>query len=433
MINITNSTETIFDGKTYSSLLVFLAARRVLGANRFKFKDTDQTLSAGINSAYTHTGNLLDKLVATQLNAKYVTSTSGRGVIFDNIIIENDKTFSISENKLVSSVVNASGAVEKVSQISVAGGSGINLTAGTKTLFTGKDFRVGSIDLSTDSVDISEAGGLEEVSISKYFISELLSNKGNQQKLKNLIDGNSKAAIALRKNFELKSSTMNVVLSINGKPAIKTIGWDWEAIKSNPKARIAVSPDGKGGVNFNIYFTPAAVRDALNKAETLFIDESKLLANNLANMLSEELAAFSPSVIAFLKSYNVDIKHTYDTNLYLGSINDTSKIEKESTKKAQQFVTNAQWTSLVQRRLGATMVNFGDPAPPYLKNRDGNFKQSVSVAANYRTRTLQYTYNPLYKSLEKYGYVPEQQIEKSIRQVAQELYSKAFNIVRAGI
>lgn len=428
-----------FDGRNYSSLVALLAARRVLGANRFKYKGTNQSLSSGINSAYTHTGNLLDQVVATALGAKYVTATAGRGVIFDNIIINDDKTFTISENKLVSSVVSNSGIVQKVSKISVAGGDGINLTPGLKSFFTGENFDVNSITLpegTSNTVDISEANGLSEVSISKYFISTLLANSKNQAVLKRLIGGKSKAAQAIRRNFELKSSNINVVLSIGGRPAVRTIGWDWKAIESNPKAKISVTPDGKGGANFNIYFTAGAVKDALNQAETKFIVENEKIADSLARSLSDQLAAFSPDVINFLNSYSVEVRYSYSDSLYSGNISDTSKItrleEEKTAKSLQQFISAAQWTALVQRRLGDTMLRVGDPAPPDLKERSGRFRESVSVQANYRTRTLQYAYNPLYRSLEHYGYHPEQQIERAIRQVAQETYAKQFSIFRKG-
>ncbi len=437
MLKIDYRNSVTYGGKNYASLVTFLAARRILGANRFKFKDSNQSLSSGINSAYTHTGNILDALVASELNARYVTGTAGRGVIFDNIIINDDKTFSVSENKLVSSVVDASGIVERVSKISVAGGEGINLSEGTRKFFTGEDFDVTAITLGNGDkspVDISNAKGVVEVSISKYFISELLKNKNNQDKLKALIGGNSKAAEAIRKNFEFKSSAINVVLDINGRPAIRTIGWSWKDIVSNPKARISVKPDGAGGVNFNIYFTPAAVKDALNKAKTIYIAEDKGISDALAKSLNDQLAAFSPEVIDFLNTYSVQIKHSYSTDLYSGNIKDTSKIKVEASNEStgQKFISNAQWTVLVQRRLGDTMLSFGDPEPPDLKERSGRFRRSVDIQANYRTKTLQYTYNPLYRSLEHYGYHPEQQIERSIRQVAQELYTQNFNILRRG-
>ena len=78
------------------------------------------------------------------------------------------------------------------------------------------------------------------------------------------------------------------------------------------------------------------------------------------------------------------------------------------------------------------MLSFGEPEPPDIKERSGRFRRSVDVKANYRTKTIQYTYNPLYRSLEHYGYHPELQVERSIRQVAQDLYAREFSILRRG-
>ena len=100
--------------------------------------------------------------------------------------------------------------------------------------------------------------------------------------------------------------------------------------------------------------------------------------------------------------------------------------------KPQKFISSAQWTYLVQKRLGDSMLSFGDAEPPDIKERSGRFRRSVQVSANYKTKLIQYTYNPLYRSLEHYGYHPELQVERSIRQVAQDLYAREFSIVRRG-
>lgn len=441
MLKLTNEFSVNFAGKNYSSLVTLLAARRLLGANRFKYKDTNQSLSSGINSAYTHLGNLLDQIVATSLGAHYVTGKSGSGVIFDNIIITDDKKIVISENKLVSSVVSNSGIVEKVSKISVAGGAGINLSPGVRTFLTGEGADMSSIVVSqgdgTASVEAEVGKGLSEVSISKHLISALLANSKNQEVLKRLIGGRSKAAEAIRRNFELKSTSINVVLSIGGRPAIRTIGWSWEDIKNNPKARIVVTPDGNGGANFNIYFTPGAVKAALNKAETKFFSESEAIGNSIAESLAAQFAVFSPNVVKFLSDFSVDVRYTYNDSLYSGNIKDTSKItrlqDEQSGNNLKRFINEAEWSALVQARLGDSMLRPGDPAPPDIKERSGTFRRSVKVRPNYRTKTLTYEYNKDYRGLEHYGYHPERQVERAIRQVAQEKYATQFQILRRGI
>lgn len=44
---------------------------------------------------------------------------------------------------------------------------------------------------------------------------------------------------------------------------------------------------------------------------------------------------------------------------------------------------------------------------------------------------IMYTLNPIYRSLEKYGYIPDGQAIIAIRQVTQALYARQFNILRA--
>lgn len=440
-ITVQNSVE--FDGKKYLSLATFLAARRVLGASRFKYKNSNQTLSQGINSAYTLTGNLMDEIVSKAIGASAVVNTAGHGVIFDNIVIKNDGTIEMSENKLISSVVSTEGIVEKVSQISVAGGGGINLAPGVKTLFTGDTVDITNITLSkgaiSDKVDLSDALSKVEVSFSKYFISELIKNKDNQTALKKLIGSNrSEAATALRRNFELKSSDIRVVLNINGRAVIRSIGWTWKDIQNNSRAKIDVVPDGSGGVNFNIYFTESLVRDALNKTETILRQKEIEISQDIAESLAVQFATFSPEVIAFLDSYSINLSRTYDVGSLLvsrGKVKDTSKIVRKPTqqKTTQQFISNAQWTVLTQRRLGESMLTFGEPEQPDIKERTGRFRRSVAVTANYRTKIIQYTYNPLYRALEHYGYHPELQVERAIRRVAQDLYSREFSIIRRGV
>lgn len=117
---------------------------------------------------------------------------------------------------------------------------------------------------------------------------------------------------------------------------------------------------------------------------------------------------------------------------------DTFILRAELPKKAkekpkpQKFISGAQWTYLVQQRLGESMLNFGNPEPPDLKERSGRFRRSITISANYKTKIIQYTYNPLYRALEHYGYHPELQIERSIKSVAQDLYAREFNILRKG-
>jgi hypothetical protein len=74
------------------------------------------------------------------------------------------------------------------------------------------------------------------------------------------------------------------------------------------------------------------------------------------------------------------------------------------------------------------MKTFGPPNAPNLKERSGRFRASIQVEADYRRNLLVYTYNPLYQSLQRYGYKPNTQVETAIREVAQSLFTRQFNI-----
>lgn len=103
---------------------------------------------------------------------------------------------------------------------------------------------------------------------------------------------------------------------------------------------------------------------------------------------------------------------------------------QKQTNKTQQFISSAQWTVLTQKRLGDTISRFGEPSAPDLKERSGRFRGSIQVTANYKANMLQFSYNPLYSSLQVYGYRPDLQIARSVREVAQQLYAREFNIIR---
>jgi hypothetical protein len=106
-------------------------------------------------------------------------------------------------------------------------------------------------------------------------------------------------------------------------------------------------------------------------------------------------------------------------------------LNRKGTTK-QRFISAVQWTTLIQKRLGDTMLRFGAPEPPNLKWRTGdNFVDSVKINVNYKTNMIMYWYNPFLDSLRQYGYRPDLQVAKATREVAQQLYSRKFNIVRS--
>jgi hypothetical protein len=145
--------------------------------------------------------------------------------------------------------------------------------------------------------------------------------------------------------------------------------------------------------------------------------------------LANEFADGSNTPIEYESNLSTNSSASLKQNVSMKGAGKTRQISKPTPQK---FISSAQWTYLVQKRLGDSMLSFGEPEPPDIKERSGRFRQSVDVTANYRTKTIQYTYNPLYRSLQHYGYRPELQVERSIRQVAQDLYAREFSILRRG-
>lgn len=427
-IEISN-TVTDTTGKTYKNLNDLLLARNRLS----KLRGVD----AAYKQAYNATTSLLETTIARSMGATKVKETSGKGAIFDFILYDEENNLTSAEAKLIN-VQTDGKRVTKASAITVSSSS-IALRGGTsKSLITGIN---SSIDLSSMSVGTElpgrEATTVTKVGITKPFVNRLLEAKGDQLALKKILNGKDEAAVALRRNFELKSSDIRILYNLGGVTKIASIGWTWRDIYRNNKATINIEAmPGNKGVFINVVFSEALVRDAINKANRRTMESITTEVNNsLLKALAKDFSYLSPNIKAIIdKVITTDI--TYDAGsllVYNGSIKQkSSKKMAAASRTRQAFISNIQWTMLTQKRLGETMKRVGDPAPPDIKERSGRFRQSVQVIANYRSNLLSYTYNPLYRGLEHYGYHPELQVERAIRDVAQSIYNRHFSIIRQG-
>jgi hypothetical protein len=72
----------------------------------------------------------------------------------------------------------------------------------------------------------------------------------------------------------------------------------------------------------------------------------------------------------------------------------------------------------------------GNPRPPKIYERSGDFRSSIEAIADMRSNTIQYFYTPYYDRLEKYGYEINDLVEGSIRSVAQAQFNRRFNLTR---
>ena len=244
---------------------------------------------------------------------------------------------------------------------------------------------------------------------------------------------NSRAATALRKNFMLKSGDIRVPIEVGNKKVLKAIRFTWNDVRKNKFAKIKITVDKKGDVFFNIFFTPSVVRDALNKANKAQEIELKKVSEQVAKALAEEFASFSPQVLAFLeKNTLVQTIEVDKGSALIGK--GTIKRKKSKSSGSQQFVSSAQLTSLLFKKLGEKMPRGplrGHPlSPVVLTERTGEFRRSARVVPNYRRNLMNYFYDPLYGVHRDTDRNPDELIEKSIREIVVQLFSRQFNIVR---
>lgn len=444
-IKFETTNKTTYNGRGYRSLAKLLEYRKVIGSNRGARSPAMPDVVEEYNSVYSKYLNpLLDKIIAQSVGAIIITSSSGKGTVFDNLHVKNGTPTGTSETKSINVTTDDEGNVLSANPIHIATDAGINLST-ISGLYTGinKDFKIpkGVTELRASS------GILESTDINREefnpFIAALVAAKGKQEELKALLSGSSAPATQLRNNFMMKSGDIKVPIVVAGKPMYKSIKFDWKAIVENPNAKIKITVTDKG-VFFNIVLEQKLVTEALQKAKYENFSFTEKYATALNKSIAETLGHLTSEGVKFIKTQlpkKVRITKTVENEhgsvlVYRGAFT-ADKSKKTSTKpkntpKPQKFISSAQWTYLVQKRLGDSMLSFGDPEPPDIKERSGRFRRSVDVTANYRTKVIQYTYNPLYRSLEHYGYHPELQVERSIRQVAQDLYAREFSIVRRG-
>ena len=120
----------------------------------------------------------------------------------------------------------------------------------------------------------------------------------------------------------------------------------------------------------------------------------------------------------------------------VGKITQKIMIASEADKKAlpQRFISGAQITTLVQKRMAQIMPKGplrGPPlSPTVLTERSGRFRKSVKVVPNYRKNIMTFLYDPIYKTFVDTPRNPDELIQKSLRETVQGLFARQFAIVR---
>ena len=420
-----NKITTREGNKVYSGLEDMMVKRSRLQGLAFSLPG-GSTLKSELNSITKKMSDIVDAEVAAAVGGTVIPGRAGRGVVPDNLMYTVEQGFSVSETKAIKTTQDAAGKVTKAQRIKTAGGSGVNLS-NTKELFTGVDLETGELI----STDVSK--GMPDL------VEQLLAAKNNQTQLKNILSSRSKTATALRRNFVMKSGDIRIPISLaGGGKSVSKISFKWPQIKKNKAAKIVVkektNEKGVTSVLFNIEFSEAYVREAINKANKKVQMPLKNQTESFVKAMAKANIVFSQKAIDALNK--ADSKITFEVDkgsarIASGTITRKVAQSKKSQSPQQAFLSGVALSALVRARLQQTMATAGEAFPPMLKNRTGRYIESVQVFPNYRKNMITYALNPIYRSLEQYGYIPDGQAIIAIRQVVQSLYARQFNILRA--
>ncbi len=349
----------------------------------------------------------LDIKIAKIFGAKGALTATGRGFSPDILVTEQQNNLifkDIALRKIQLSLAKADAELFK-SIFLEEGQTNVEIKSialNKKQLATGPIKIAGGEGISLSDVTTSQRFFGNEKEIPAADINEAfrkLRNSLNDKDIISIIDSTP----FLRKNFLSKAQKIVIPYNNNGKVGLKAIILEWEHIKAFANFTVIDS-------RLQVKYPQKFINDILRTIQTETAKSSIYIDNSQYNI--EYLAG---SIIVKNVNNFLDIKAP------------TIKQKKDTT---QQFISSAQWTALVQKRLGDTMLRAGEPAAPNLKERSGRFRASVQIIANYRTNLLQYSYNPFLDSLQAYGYRPDLQVARATREVAQQLYARKFNIIR---
>lgn len=414
-------------GKKYDNFAELLRVRNTLANNLHNIIDGKQKTQ--LNSLVTRLNQIFDEALAQEFGAKVIPSRSGRGAVPDNLRI-NDGTISENKNVIVGTSVGANGSliIEKARGISLT--SGIKLKE-LQSVYTGYSAKTKQLETTP-------------VNFKGKLLNQLVDlSKKNQTEIKSfLAKTRNPNVIALKKNFELKQNDIKTALVFGGTTHVASIGWTWKQILA-PRSGAAVvlkkvvDKDGTvTDVQFNIVFSEALVTKALRKAIKQGNIKAIAAPNGIIDIYNRVITKSGvPPTLATIAAIDRLFSTVYTTRAVKGSVkvysvNLSARFEESKPIQRQKFISGVQISALVQRKLESSMATTGAARPWKLKNRTNTFIKSVQVFPNYKTQTMKYLYNPVYKSLEAYGYDPDKQVEGSLRAVLRERYMQQFNLVR---
>jgi hypothetical protein len=158
----------------------------------------------------------------------------------------------------------------------------------------------------------------------------------------------------------------------------------------------------------------------------------------------EDLLKFTKGVVtnakgieAFLKGLNLSIALEYlqgSAIIFQGGITKKKNAGPKNQSRQQKFISAAQLTAILQRRLAQIMPRGPQKGPPLSPNilteRTGRFRTSVTAIPSYRSNLIRFFYDPIYKTFINSPRNPDVFIANTLREIIRENFSRQFGIVR---
>jgi len=396
----------------------------------------DSEFSKVLTSLATRLNSKIEKAIVDALGGTQIRA--GRGGFFPDFYVKDEVTGEVSfiEQKLVSTVQEGD-QVKRKGKVGLAGGSGITIQPGINRLFGGFTF-----DASTGDPIQRAPVRLDTTNLYK----SLLKNKDKPEALLKVLNSSDPAAMLIKDSLIVKANSIDIPIMFNGKLQNRTLKFSWSDIQKSLKTgkmKLKVTPAPATAKNvsikFNLYFTGGTITKALNSIEA---EQIKDLNGDIGTTVLKALSRLSTlpngrslaEIVQFLESKGMSHALRYVAGSAIiarGVVAFSIKNGKKPDKNTQRFISGVQFTALVREHMRKNMSKYGKPNPPTLKERTGTFRKSIIISPNYKTSTISYYYNPLYSSLDRYGYKPDEQVEGSIRQVAQMLFSQKFQLRRS--
>lgn len=425
----TTSQVTSSDGKIKVNSSGPLALAKALKTSQqlYSASRIDSKYKAVLTSLAGRLNSQIELAIVTELGGGQIKA--GSGGFYPDYFLNIDGAVEFREQKLVATKETDTGVV-RASRVGLAGGSGITLKTGRQELLTGFNVESGTPIAQTKEV------------LTTGIINNLRANIDNPTKLIDILNGRGEAAKAIKNTLITKANAIDIPVQFQGVLQNRTIKFSWTDIQKcvkSGKMKIQVTIKDDTTISLNLYFTGSTITKALNDMNKVVIKElNGSLGVTILKALAEVATLPSGITQKEIEKFLQDMGFTHALAYIAGSAiisRGTIKISKPKQPKAvpvktQGFLSSIQWTALVQNQLKQTMRKSGAARQPNLVERSGRFRDSIRIVPNYRANLLKFYYLPLYSHLQDYGYQPEQQIVRSIREVAQKAYARQFNIQR---